>query len=434
MTPLIILTILTDFLNHNLNRPLNFPFYIAKRYLFAKKSHNAINLISAISVLGVAVGTMALIVVLSVFNGFDDLIHSLFNSFSPDLQITVTEGKTFNPGTEKFNEIRNLEGVADFAEVLEDKALLRYDKKQTIATVKGVSDNFEEISGVDTMMVDGNFILTREGENYTVIGQGIAYFLNVNVNVDINYQFPIAVYVPRRTKQVTLNPEQSIHKKYIFPSGIFSIEQNYDSKYIIVPLNFARELFEFSNEVSAIEVKIASDANLKTVQKNISNILGMEFKVKNRYEQNELFYKTMQSEKYVIFLILVFILIVASFNIIGSLTMLILEKKFDISTLRSLGTDLSVIKKVFLYEGSLISSIGAVIGLFAGLFICWLQIKYKLVKLQGSGTFIIDAYPVSIELYDIIAVLVVVFLIGLIAAWYPIRYITKRFILQSDRL
>ncbi len=413
---------------------MNFPFYIAKRYLFARKSHNAINLISGISILGVAVGTMALIVVLSVFNGFDDLIRSLFNSFSPDIQITVIEGKTFDPEAEKFNEIKNLEGVADFAEVLEDKALLRYNQKQTIATVKGVSENFEDISGVDSMIVAGDFILTGEGENYTIIGQGIAYFLNVNINMDINYQFPIAVYVPRRTKQVTLNPEQSIHKKYIFPSGIFSIEQNYDSKYIIVPLNFARELFEYSDEVSAIEVKLKNNANLKTIQNKIKNILGAEFEVKNRYEQNELFYKTMQSEKYVIFLILVFILVVASFNVIGSLTMLILEKKFDISTLRSLGTDLSVIKKVFLFEGCLISLIGAVIGLFAGLLICWLQIKYKLVGLEGSGTFIIDAYPVSIELYDIIAVLFIVFFIGLIAAWYPIRYITKRFIVQSDRL
>ncbi len=413
---------------------MNFPFYIAKRYLFAKKSHNAINLISGISVLGVAVGTMALIVVLSVFNGFDDLIRSLFNSFSPDLQITVVEGKTFNPGSEKFNEIKNLEKVADFAEVLEDKALLRYNQKQTIATVKGVSENFEDISGVDSMIVAGDFILTGKGENYTIIGQGIAYFLNVNITVDINYQFPIAVYVPRRTKQVTLNPEQSIHKKYIFPSGIFSIEQNYDSKYIIVPLNFARELFEYSNEVSAIEVKLENDANLKVIQNKIKNILGEEFEVKNRYEQNELFYKTMQSEKYVIFLILVFILVVASFNVIGSLTMLILEKKFDISTLRSLGTDLSVIKKVFLYQGILISLIGAFIGLVSGLLVCWLQIKYKLVRLEGSGTFIIDAYPVSIEIYDIIAVLFIVFFIGLIAAWYPIRYITKRFIVQSDRL
>ena len=411
---------------------MNFPFYIAKRYLFAKKSHNAINLISGISILGIAVGTMALIVVLSVFNGFDNLIRSLYNSFNPDLKITIVEGKTFTQDTEKFNKIGNIEGVADFAEVLEDKALLRYNKKQTISIVKGVSENFKEISGVDSMIVAGNFQLVNEDENYTIIGQGIAYFLNVNINVNKNYLHPMAIYVPKRSGRVTMNPEQAINKKYIFPSGVFSIEQNHDSKYILVPLKFARELFGYNNEVSSIEIKLSNKANLKYLQNKVEEILGDEFEVKNRYQQNELFYKTMQSEKYVIFLILLFILVIASFNVIGSLTMLILEKKFDISTLRSLGTDLATIKKIFLYEGWLISLIGAIIGLILGLLICWLQIKYKLIKLVGSGTFIIDAYPVNVEVYDIIAVLFAVIIIGFVAAWYPIRFITKKYISQSE--
>jgi lipoprotein-releasing system permease protein len=413
---------------------LNFPFYIAKRYLFARKSHNAINLISSISLLGVAIGTMALIVVLSVFNGFDDLICSLFDSFNPDLKITIAEGKAFDAGDSKFERIRNIEGVADFAEVLEDKALLRYDKKQTIAVVKGVSENFAGISGIDTMLVSGNFILKGENEDYAVIGQGIAYFLNINTSVNMDYQLPMAVYVPKRTKQLPMIPEKAINKKYIFPAGIFSIEQSHDSKYVIVPLEFARELFEYSDkEVTSIEIKLKDRANISKVQLEIQNILGSAFKVKTRYQQDELFYKTMQSEKYVIFLILVFILVVASFNVIGSLTMLILEKKFDISTLRSLGTNLSGIKKVFLYEGCMITFIGAVFGLMLGLQICWLQIKFKLVKLQGSGTFIIDAYPVKIKGADIIAVLLVVCLIGLVASWYPVRYITRRFI-QTERI
>lgn len=411
---------------------MNFPFYIAKRYLFAKKSHNAINLISGISILGIAVGTMALIVVLSVFNGFDNLIRSLYNSFNPDLKITIVEGKTFTQDTEKFNKIGNIEGVADFAEVLEDKALLRYNKKQTISIVKGVSENFKEISGVDSMIVAGNFQLVNEDENYTIIGQGIAYFLNVNINVNKNYLHPMAIYVPKRSGRVTMNSEQAINKKYIFPSGVFSIEQNHDSKYILVPLKFARELFGYNNEVSSIEIKLSNKANLKYIQNKVEEILGDEFEVKNRYQQNELFYKTMQSEKYVIFLILLFILVIASFNVIGSLTMLILEKKFDISTLRSLGTDLATIKKIFLYEGWLISVIGAIIGLILGLLICWLQIKYKLIKLVGSGTFIIDAYPVNVEVYDIIAVLFAVIIIGFVAAWYPIRFITKKYISQSE--
>ena len=431
---MIISTILTGYLNPNINPQLNFPFYIAKRYLFAKKSHNAINLISAISVLGVAIGTMALIVVLSVFNGFDDLIRSLFDSFNPDLKITAAEGKTFDAGDTKFERIRNLEGVADFAEVLEDKALLRYNKKQTIAVVKGVSDNFAGISGIDSMLVSGNFILKGENEDYAVIGQGIAYFLNVSTNINLKYQLPMAIYVPKRTKKVTMIPEQAINKKYVFPAGIFSIEQSHDSKYIIVPLEFARELFEYSNnEVTAIEIKLKNRTNINNVQSDIQDILGSSFEVKNRYQQDELFYKTMESEKYVIFLILVFILVVASFNVIGSLTMLILEKKFDISTLRSLGTNLSGIKKVFLYEGCMITFIGAVYGVLQGLQICWLQIKFKLVKLQGSGTFIIDSYPIKIKATDIVAVLLVVLLIGLVASWYPVRYITKRFI-QTERI
>jgi lipoprotein-releasing system permease protein len=411
---------------------LNFPFYIAKRYLFAKKSHNAINLISGISVLGVAVGTMALIVVLSVFNGFDNLIRSLYNSFNPDIKITIAEGKAFIPETKKFNKIKNIEGVVDFAEVLEDKALLRYNEKQTIAVIKGISDNFKDISGIDSMIVAGKFQLVNENENYTIIGQGIAYFLNVNLNVNMNYMRPMAVYVVKRSEKVTMNPEQAINKKLICPAGVFSIEQNHDSKYILVPLEFARELFEYNKEVSSIEVKISNKANLRHVKSTIENILGNEFIVKNRYQQNELLYKTMQSEKYVIFLILLFILVIASFNVIGSLTMLILEKKFDISTLRSLGTDLTTIKRVFLYEGWLISVIGAILGLITGLCICWLQIKYKLIKLVGSGTFIIDAYPVNVELFDIIAVLLAVIIIGFLAAWYPIRFITKRYISQSE--
>ena len=244
----------------------------------------------------------------------------------------------------------------------------------------------------------------------------------------------MAIYVPKRTKKVTMIPEQAINKKYVFPAGIFSIEQSHDSKYIIVPLEFARELFEYSNnEVTAIEIKLKNRTNINNVQSDIQDILGSSFEVKNRYQQDELFYKTMESEKYVIFLILVFILVVASFNVIGSLTMLILEKKFDISTLRSLGTNLSGIKKVFLYEGCMITFIGAVYGLLQGLQICWLQIKFKLIKLQGSGTFIIDSYPVKIKAADIVAVLLVVLLIGFVASWYPVRYITKRFI-QTEHI
>ena len=411
---------------------LNFPSYIARRYLFAKKSHNAINIISYISVGGVAVGTMALIVVLSVFNGFDILVRSLFNSFNPDLIVTIKEGKTFVPEQHILDQLRQTSGVADFSEVLEDKALLKYDDRQTIATIKGVDNQFQYISGVDTMIRKGNFILEKGKENFAVIGQGIAYYLNISLDVNLNYRPPIAIYVPRRTKTITFNPEQAINRRYITPIGIFSIEQDFDAKYVIVPLEFSRDLFGYSREVSSIEIKLAKNAGIKAVQKRVEELFGAGFEVKNRIQQNELFYKTMETEKWAIFLILIFILTVASFNVIGSLTMLILEKKSDIGILRSMGADMTLIRRIFLTEGWLITVVGAVLGMVTGLIICWVQIQFKIIDLPNSGSFVIDTYPVDIKWNDVVIIMLSVLLIGYLAAWYPIRYVTRNFVTSGD--
>jgi len=400
--------------------------------LFAKKSHNAINIISLISMGGVAVGTMALIVVLSVFNGFDNLVQSLFNSFNPDLLVTAKEGKTFVPDRHLLNQLKQIEGVSDYAEVLEDKALLKYYERQTIATVKGVDQNYRNISGVDSMIRQGEFVLDKGTDYFTVIGEGIAYFLNINLDLRIGYRPPLSVYVPRRTKSISFDPEKAINRRYISPVGIFSIEQDFDSKYIFVPLEFSRDLFGYSNEVSSIEVKLADYSDYAQVQRHVQELFGQQFDVKNRFQQNQLFYKTMETEKWIIFLILIFILAVASFNVIGTLTMLILEKKSDIGILTSMGADMSVIKKVFLAEGWLITVIGAVIGLMAGLVICWLQIKYEIVGLPNSGSFVIDSYPVDIQWNDVAAIVISVLLIGYFAAWYPIRYVTRRFITSGE--
>ncbi len=411
---------------------MNFPFYIAKRYLFAKKSHNAINIISLISMGGVAVGTMALIVVLSVFNGFDNLVKSLFNSFNPDLLVTVKEGKTFIPDRQTLSRLKQTEGVADYAEVLEDKALLKYGERQTIATVKGVSSNFADISGVDSMVRQGEFILEKGTDYFTVIGQGIAYFLNISLDVRISYRPPVTVYVPRRTKSVTFNPDRAINRRYITPIGIYSIEQDFDSKYILVPLEFSRDLFGYSSEVSSIEIKLEGYSGYTEVQEQVQALFGDQFDVKNRFQQNQLFYQTMETEKWIIFLILIFILTVASFNVIGSLTMLILEKRSDIGILSGLGADMSLIKKVFLTEGWLITVIGAFIGLIAGLGLCWLQIRYEIVGLPNSGSFVIDSYPVDIQWGDVLTIMIAVLLIGYFAAWYPIRYVTRRFLTSGE--
>ncbi|MFO7655842.1 MAG: FtsX-like permease family protein [Bacteroidales bacterium] len=411
---------------------MNFPFYIAKRYLFAKKSHNAINVISYISAGGVAVGTMALIVVLSVFNGFDSLVQSLFNAFKPDLLVVVKEGKTFIPDNEVLTRLSGIEGVVNYAEVLEDNVLLRYDEKQTNAVLKGVSDNFINISGIDSMMRYGSFTLKSAYEPYAIVGQGIAYFLNINIDTKINYRQQVAVYVPRRTKKVTFDQERAINRRYITPNGIFSIEQDFDSKYVLVPLEFARELFAYDKEITSIEIKLAEKTTIGVVQDKVQALFGDGFEVKNRYQQNELFFKTMQTEKWMIFLILVFILTIASFNVIGSLTMLVLEKKADIGVLRSMGADRSLIKNIFFAEGWLIVMLGALIGIVTGLIVCWLQIEFEIIGLPNSGSFVIDSYPVVVQWKDVAVIFTAVLTVGYFAAWYPVRYVTKRFLAGGD--
>jgi lipoprotein-releasing system permease protein len=403
---------------------VNLPFYISKRYLFSKKSQNVINIISGISVVGVATGTMALIVILSVFNGFDELIKSLYSTFDPEIKIILSEGKTFSPVSPAFSDVRNHRKVIHFAEVLEENVLLRYDERQYIATMKGVDDEFVNVTGIDTMIIEGDFILMDKNRPYAVIGQGVAYYLGVG----LTFLNPINVYSIKRTGNIPMNPEQAISRKFIFPSGIFSIEQEHNIRYIIVPISFARELLGYQDEVSAIELKLLPGTDIELLQKEIKQIIGNEFLVQNRNDQNALFYRIMKSEKWAIFFILTFILIVASFNIIGSLTMLILDKKEDIKTLRNLGASNTLIRRIFLMEGWMISILGAIIGLIIGSLIAWLQARFGFIKLSGSGSFIIDAYPVVYKFPDVLKVFFTVILIGFLAAWYPVRYISRKFL------
>ena len=404
---------------------MNFPFYIARRYLFAKKSRHAINIISAISVGGVSIGTMALIIILSAFNGLDDLVRSLFSTFDPDLKITIAEGKTFSSEHEKIRKLYDQVGILYLTEVIEENALLRYGEKQYIATIKGVGDEFVMMSGIDSMIFEGKFLLKDQKNRFAVVGQGIAS----NLSIGLSFITPIQIYVPKRTTNVVLTPDNAFNRKYIFPSGIFAIQQDFDSKYIIVPIEFARELLDYTSELSSIELKIDPSFNQEQVQEDLKRLLGNEFDVKNRYEQQEFVYKIMQSEKWAIFLILTFILLIASFNIIGSLSMLIIEKKKDIETLRNLGANLRLIRKIFLLEGWMISIFGALFGLILGSLICFLQQQFGLVKIQGGESFVIDTYPVSMEFLDFLFVFLTVLIIGFFAAWYPVRYITRKFIL-----
>jgi lipoprotein-releasing system permease protein len=402
-------------------------FYIAKRYLFAKKSRNAINIISAVSVAGVAVGTMALIIILSVFNGLETMVSAIFNTFDPDIKITADEGKTFIADTSSLNLLANIDGVSVYSLAIEENALLKYGDRQFIATIKGVDNNYTMVTDIDSSMWEGDFILRSDnGREYAIPGIGVAQYLGIR----LNFITPLNIFVPRKTGSTNLSAENAFNRRYIFPSGIFEVEKEYDSKYVYIPIELARELTEIEDEVSSIEIKFTEHADPGSVKKNIIEIYGKGFTVHDRYEQQEIFYKVMRSERLAIFFILTFILIIASFNIIGSLTMLIIEKEHDIKILKSLGADNDLIKKIFIFEGWLISIIGALTGLILGFIICWLQQTYGLVKLQ-SESLIMDAYPVVIKLKDFIIVPATVLLIGYWAAWYPVRFLTKKF-LQKD--
>lgn len=403
---------------------MKLPLYIAKRYLFAKKSRNAINVISSISVAGVTVGTMALIIVLSVFNGLETLVRSIFNTFDPDLKITPAEGKTFIPDSTSLNLLASVNGVACYSLCVEENALLRYGDRQFVATIKGVDGNYAEVTGIDSSMWDGEFILrSDQGRQFAVPGIGVANYLGMRVN----FVTPLNIYVPKRTGSVDLDPENAFIRNYIFPSGIYQVEQEFDSKYVFVPVDFARELLEYKSEVTSLEIKFEEGVREADVQRDVTKIFSEGYTVQNKYEQQEIFYKVMRSERIAIFFILTLILIIASFSIIGSLTMLIIEKERDIGILRSLGADNMLIRKIFIFEGWLISIIGAVAGIVLGFLICWIQQKYGIVTLQ-SDSLIVNAYPVEMKVRDFIIVPLTVLLIGFWAAWYPVRFLTKKYL------
>jgi lipoprotein-releasing system permease protein len=397
---------------------LPLPFFIAKRYLISKKSHNAINIISGISVLGVCIGTMALIVVLSAFNGLSNLVSTLYNSFDSDIEITIKQGKTFNLDAKEIQSLKKIGGIAYFSEIVEGNALLKYNEQQCVATIKGVSSDFVKMSSFDTLVGEGNFNIEK---NNIVVGKGIISILQTAPND--NYT-PISIYAPKRTQVSTFDAEGGLNELKGYTAGAFSINDEFDYKYVIMNINNARELFDYANEVTSIEMSLKSGANAENVQQQITQLLGDKYEVKNRQQQNALLYKTLKSEKLWTFLILVFILIIATFNVIGSLTMLIIEKKKDITILSNMGADNSMIKKIFLVEGMLITIIGAVLGLVLGTIVCWLQIKFSLIRFTEG--YVVDAYPIKLVATDFVLVFGVVLLIGFFAAWYPVRVFTKK--------
>ncbi|MDR2813436.1 MAG: FtsX-like permease family protein [Prevotellaceae bacterium] len=396
-------------------------FFIARRYLFAKKSHNAINIISLVSAVGVAVGAFALVVALSVYNGLDSLITSLYSTLSPDLKITAVEGKVFDAQQPNFAAVKRVEGVAFYSEALEENAALKYSDRQHIATVRGVDAVFLQRSGVAGSIVDGEAVVRKGDVDMAIVGKVIAGALNLRPS----FFDMLWIYFPKRGMSLqAISPEAALNREYLKPSGIFSIEMDADSKYVFAPLDVVQRLLGYEREVSSVELYLHPRANPKSVKEKVQQILGSSLRVQTREEQNEVLFRMMQGEKWAIFFILTFVLLVASFNSIGSLTMLIIEKKKDVKILHSLGAQDSLVRRIFISEGVMISFLGCLTGVALGLAACYVQLRFKLIRL--SGNFVVDAYPVKVSPVDVALVLLTVMLIGYVAANIPVRYLLKK--------
>lgn len=404
-------------------------FYIAKRYLFSKKSLNAIHVISGISMLGVFVGSAALIIILSVFNGFENLVLSMYNTFTPEILIEPAKGKTFDPNGEKFTAIRNDPRIANYTEVLQEKALLRYRNGQYIGLVKGVSSDFLKRDRLDSTVVEGTFTLEDSGTPYAVIGSLVQSYLTINIHD--NYS-NLVLYSPKKGAENSINPADEFTVKSIHPSGVFQIQRQFDES-VIVPLSFARELLGENRNISSIELYLKKGEQAGAFRNEIKGKLGKGYFVKSRVEQNELLYRILNSEKWAIFFILTFVLIIAVFNIVGSLTMLVIDKKKDIAILSSIGASRTLIQKIFFLEGMMISVMGCVAGMTAGLLFCILQQQYGFIKMAESNL-ITEAYPIGMRWTDFILVFFTVSGISLITSGISSRLSVKNLRQMKEEL
>ena len=406
---------------------MNYELFIARRYLFAKKSHHAINIISGISVLGVAVATMAMVVTLSVFNGFQDLVADLFTAFDPELRVTPKDGQTIEVKDKDLLWLKQSDVVAVFTPVLEGQALVVEGGKQQVVTIKGVADNITKQGHIEDILYgDGHFCLHADILEYGILGIQLAQQLGLPAN----FENPLQVYAPKPGERVNIgNPLSSFnHDELQSPGVVFMVRQaKYDANYILTSLGFAQRLFDREGRVSAVELKLKDGLKTDRVKEQLRSKLGERFKVEDRYEQQNDVFRVMRIEKFISYLFLSFILLVACFNIIGSLSMLMIDKRQDIQTLRSLGANDSQICTIFRLEGHIICLAGALLGLILGGILCWIQQEYGVVTMGDSeGSFIIETYPVSVYWTDILLILVTVLAVGWLAIWYPVRYLTRK--------
>ncbi|MBQ9361839.1 MAG: ABC transporter permease [Bacteroidaceae bacterium] len=407
---------------------MSFPFYIARRYLFSKKSHTAINIISGVSVCGVAIATAALVCILSVFNGFQDMVAGLFTAFDPQLKILPIEGKYMAADEPELEQLKGNEHIAVYTEVIEDNALLMINNRQVMATIKGVDDNFTDLTNIEDILYgDGIFELHADILDYGVAGVGVLQQLSLSVD----FQDPIKVYAPRRGEKIDLtDPRESFTEEELYSPNVgFMVKQGkYDAHYVITGIGFARRLFERQGYLTAVELRLDDSSDFPAVKKEIKAQLGEKYQVLDRYEQQEGTFKIMKIEKLISYIFLTFILMIACFNIIGSLSMLMIEKKQDALTLRNLGATNRQISSIFMLEGRMISLMGAVAGIVIGLALCLIQQHYEVIRFGSQeGSYIIDSYPVSVRLWDIILIFLTVIAVGFLSVWYPVKSFTQKF-------
>ena len=400
---------------------MNVPFYIARKYFFSSKKINYVHILSLVSQFGIAIGTIALVLVMSVFNGFENLVLDMYNVFDPHIRVTSNDGKNFD--SDQVNKvIGNIDGVANFSSVLEEKILVEYNSKQYIAVIKGVDENYRELTNFDSLIVDGGYIDDFKNNNVAMVGRGIAYYLSMHIGSVFDN---LTVYLPNRDSKNLLKLEKAFTSSSISPVGVFGVQQEIDSKYIIVPLNFVQDLINRDKYVSAIEIKLKSSDSMINIQNILKEKLDSKYLIQNRFEQQEFLYKILNTERLVVIIILLFIVLIASFNIISSLIILIIDKKKDIESLFNFGVENHSIKQVFIYKSMLGVFVGSFSGIIIGFILAYLQQEFGLIKM-GVGSFVIDAYPVSIKLNDIIIIQLIVLLIGLLASWFTSRLMLNR--------
>ena len=383
---------------------------------------------------GVALATLALVCTLSVFNGFQDLVTTMFTAFDPEIKITATNGKVFDAQDERIQSLKELPEIEVFSESLEDNAMVQYKGRQTMVVIKGIEDNFNQLTAIDSILYGrGDWILHDEVVDYAIPGIELVSVLGTG----IRFLDPLEVYAPKRGVKINVaNPSTSFESSYLHSSGlVFAVnQQKYDASYILTSLSFARELFQYETEVSSIELRLVADADLKKVKNEIRRILGNDFLVLDRYEQQADTYRIMEVEKLISYVFLSFILLIACFNVIGSLSMLIIDKRNDVVTLRNLGADDQLISRVFLFEGYMITFFGALIGVGLGLLLCFIQQEFGLISLgsgSSAGAFVVDAYPVSVYATDVILVLITVLVTGFLSVFFPVRYLTRRLLAKK---